>query len=107
MTVQTTVESEVKTTAQKSQSAWPGAVVLGESLLASGVEMIFGAAGGASRAALSGMIDAGVSHMTARTEASGAWMSYGYNKVLGAGLPTAIGAKLAAPERVAAGAYWP
>jgi acetolactate synthase I/II/III large subunit len=83
----TTTESreEIESTSESTQEApsaeRPGAVALGEALLASGIELVFGVAGGATRPALSGMIEVGVKHMAAKTEISAAWMSYGYNRV--------------------------
>jgi acetolactate synthase-1/2/3 large subunit len=58
-----------------------GAEAIAETLHACGVEMVFGYSGGGTGPLVNAIEVGGVKNMNARTELSGAWMSYGYNRI--------------------------
>ena len=60
-----------------------GAQAIAESLLACNVEMVFGYSGGGTGALVHQIAVSGMPNMNGRTELSGAWMSYGYNRIKG------------------------
>lgn len=60
-----------------------GAEAIVETLEQSGVEMLFGYSGGGTGPLVSSMAKHGFPNMNGRTELSGAWMSYGYNRIRG------------------------
>ena len=60
-----------------------GAQAIVEALRAGDVEMVFGYPGGGTGALIHQIATAGLANMNGRTELSGAWMSYGYNRIKG------------------------
>lgn len=60
-----------------------GGKAIVESLVACGIEKVFGYSGGGTLALTHEMNLAGVDNMNGRTELTTAWMSYGYNRVKG------------------------
>ena len=66
-----------------SQPARSGAEAIVEAMHASGIEMVFGYPGGGTGAIIHQIATTGLANMNGRTELSGAWMSYGYNRVKG------------------------
>ncbi|HKT72681.1 MAG TPA: thiamine pyrophosphate-binding protein [Steroidobacteraceae bacterium] len=60
-----------------------GAQAIVEALHACKVEMVFGYPGGGTGALIHQIATTGLPNMNGRTEISGAWMSYGYNRVKG------------------------
>lgn len=58
-----------------------GAAAIAKTLQASGVDLIFGYAGGGTNFLIDAIARAGLRSLSARTELSAAWMSYGYNRV--------------------------
>jgi acetolactate synthase-1/2/3 large subunit len=58
-----------------------GAEAIVEALHASNVEMVFGYSGGGTGALIHHIATSGLANMNGRTELSGAWMSYGYNRI--------------------------
>ncbi|WP_339706390.1 thiamine pyrophosphate-binding protein [uncultured Sphingosinicella sp.] len=60
-----------------------GAEAIVEALHACDVEMVFGYSGGGTGALIHHIATTGLANMNGRTELSGAWMSYGYNRILG------------------------
>ncbi|WP_176593230.1 thiamine pyrophosphate-binding protein [Sphingobium sp. EM0848] len=72
-----------------------------EALHASGVDLVVGYSGGGTGAIIHHIATSGMANMNARTELSGAWISYGYNRVKGraasACLFHCVGALHAAP----------
>ncbi|HKX77890.1 MAG TPA: thiamine pyrophosphate-binding protein [Novosphingobium sp.] len=66
-----------------TQTARSGAEAIVEAMHASGIEMVFGYPGGGTGAIIHQIATTGLANMNGRTELSGAWMSYGYNRVKG------------------------
>lgn len=60
-----------------------GAEAIVEALHACDVEMVFGYSGGGTNALIHHIATSGMANMNGRTELSGAWMSYGYNRIKG------------------------
>lgn len=58
-----------------------GAEAIAEALHACDVEMVFGYSGGGTGPLVNAIAVSGLANMNARTELSGAWMSYGYNRI--------------------------
>ena len=58
-----------------------GAEAIAETLHACDIEMVFGYSGGGTGPLVNAIEVGGVRNMNARTELSGAWMSYGYNRI--------------------------
>ncbi|MEU1272601.1 thiamine pyrophosphate-binding protein [Streptomyces sp. NPDC005799] len=58
-----------------------GSDAIAETLIACGVEYVFGYTGGVSTSLERSIIGHGITDMNARNELSAAWMSYGYNRV--------------------------
>jgi acetolactate synthase I/II/III large subunit len=64
-----------------SQAERSGASAIAETLLASGVEVVFGYSGGGTSVLIDQLVRSGMKMMNARTELAAAWMSYGYNRI--------------------------
>ena len=60
-----------------------GAEAITEALQACNVEMVFGYPGGGTGALIHQIATSQIANMNGRTELSGAWMSYGYNRIKG------------------------
>jgi acetolactate synthase-1/2/3 large subunit len=60
-----------------------GADAIVETLQQSGVERVFGYSGGGTMVLINSIVSHQLPNMCGRTELSGAWMSYGYNRVKG------------------------
>ncbi len=58
-----------------------GREAIGVALRDAGVELVFGYPGGGAYQVLDGILSAGIANISARTELSAAWMSYGYNRM--------------------------
>lgn len=58
-----------------------GADAVAESLKSSGIEVVFGYAGGGTNALIDAIVRSGLRSISARTELSAAWMSYAYNRI--------------------------
>lgn len=58
-----------------------GAEAIAETLKACDIEMVFGYSGGGTGPLVNAIEVGGIRNMNARTELSGAWMSYGYNRI--------------------------
>ncbi|UZW57463.1 thiamine pyrophosphate-binding protein [Sphingobium sp. JS3065] len=65
------------------QEARSGGQAVVEALHASNVELVIGYSGGGTGAVIHHVATSGMANMNARTELSGAWISYGYNRVKG------------------------
>lgn len=74
--------SEEYGVAASDQGVRTGAIAIAQTLKASGIDLIFGYAGGGTNALIDGIVKAGPPSISARTEISAAWMSYGYNRAL-------------------------
>lgn len=75
---------EAPTADVPSQTRYPrrgGAEAVAETLQACDIEMVFGYSGGGTGPLVNAIEVSGLRNMNARTELSGAWMSYGYNRV--------------------------
>ena len=85
----------------KGSKSRSGAEAIVETLRACDIEIVFGYAGGGTGAIIHQISTNGLANMNGRTELSGAWMSYGYNRVKGrvasACLFHCVGALHAAP----------
>lgn len=57
-----------------------GAAAIAEALVACNIEIIFGYPGGGTNLLIDAIVGKGPRSMSARTELSAAWMSYGYNR---------------------------
>ncbi|TAL03081.1 MAG: thiamine pyrophosphate-binding protein [Rhodospirillaceae bacterium] len=78
------IEKGAETAAAVSPpKARSGAEAISESLHACGIEMVFGYAGGGTGAVIHQIETSNLANMNGRTELSGAWMSYGYNRMKG------------------------
>lgn len=64
-------------------SARSGAQAIVEAMHACDIEIVFGYSGGGTGAVIHEVATSGMANMNGRTELSGAWMSYGYNRVKG------------------------
>ncbi|HKQ84817.1 MAG TPA: thiamine pyrophosphate-binding protein [Steroidobacteraceae bacterium] len=73
-------QSAGSATAPKTRS---GAEAIVETLHACNMEMVFGFPGGGTGALIHQIATTGLANMNGRTELSGAWMSYGYNRIKG------------------------
>lgn len=69
--------------APQTQVARSGAQAIVEGLHASNVDLVIGYSGGGTGAIIHHVATSGMKNMNARTELSGAWISYGYNRVKG------------------------
>lgn len=58
-----------------------GAFAIARTLQASGVDRVFGYAGGGTNFLIDAIARSGLQSVSARTELSAAWMSYGYNRI--------------------------
>ena len=67
----------------RSQEARSGGQAIVEALHASNVDLVIGYSGGGTGAVIHHVATSGMANMNARTELSGAWISYGYNRVKG------------------------
>lgn len=66
-----------------AQEARSGGQAIVEALHASNVDLVIGYSGGGTGAVIHHVATSGMANMNARTELSGAWISYGYNRVKG------------------------
>lgn len=72
---------ESRATGNSKEVAREGSDAIAAALQASGVEMVFGYAGGAVPSLLRGILSHDIPMFSSRTELAAAWMSYGYNRV--------------------------
>jgi acetolactate synthase-1/2/3 large subunit len=83
-----------------------GSDAIAETLIACGVEYVFGYTGGVTTSLERSIFGRGIKDLNARTELSAAWMSYGYNRVkrraASATLTWCVGSLHAAPVLLAA-----
>jgi acetolactate synthase-1/2/3 large subunit len=74
-------ETNIEAGGPQPHPARGGAEAITETLKACNVEMVFGYSGGGTGPLVNAIEVGGVRNMNARTELSGAWMSYGYNRM--------------------------
>ena len=77
----TTAEGTDQATIAAEDEERTGAQAVADALVASGVEMVFGFQGGGVTAPLGPIMASTIESIPVRTELSGAWMSFGYNRI--------------------------
>ncbi|WP_166459342.1 thiamine pyrophosphate-binding protein [Amycolatopsis pithecellobii] len=75
------MDTEVTDVQETIAAAQDGREAIGVALRDAGVELVFGYPGGGAYQILDGILSAGIPNISARTELSAAWMSYGYNRM--------------------------